>query len=972
VNEIEQRPDPDRLLAQLRADEAKAQRGRLKIFFGGAAGVGKTYTMLEDGRKQRAAGRDAVVGYVEPHGRPETEALLAGLEQLPTRAVAYRGVALQEFDLDAALARRPQLMLVDELAHTNAPGSRHSKRWQDVDELLDAGIDVYSTLNVQHLESLNDIVAQITGVTVRETLPDAVFERADEVELIDLPPDDLLQRFREGKVYVPQQVERAMQGFFRKSNLIALRELALRRTADRVNAEVLSERERQPARAQSPWPTRARVLVCVGADARAGHVIRAGRRLATALRADWIAATVETPFTRRLQPGSRARLAEHLRLAERLGGETQTLSGQDVAEELLDYARSRNVTHVVVGAPSRPRWVRLLLGSATDDLMRAGGDVDLHVVHDFGEDEPEDAPRNASKGAPGAAPTGRSGASAGGAAQAGPSAEEPALPLAPALRQSALAVLASSALAGLMAWGGLGEANLIMAYLLGVAWVAARHGRGAAIAASFVSVLLFDFLFVSPNFSFAVSDTQYLVTFAVMLGIALLISALTVRIREQAEASRERERRTGALFRMSRHLSSTTGTVTLVHVALMELAQAFGKDVAILLPDGEGRLVPPPGAPASFLARDDVSGVARWAFDHGQSAGRGTDTLPGSEALYIPLVASHGVFGVLGIRPPEGLSLSAPEQRQLLETLANQIALALERDAFARTAQERLVAAEAERMRSSLLSSVSHDLRTPLSVISGASGALLEDGGIRDPAVRREMLQNIRDEAERLARLVRNLLDMTRLESGALAPAREWLPLEELVGSALHAMAGRLGARTVTTALAPDLPMLSVDGVLVEQLLINLLDNVVQHVPDGTPIEIRARAEARPDAAREVTRDAVARDVVLEVSDRGPGIPPGDLTRIFEKFQRASPARGGTGLGLAICRGIAEAHGGRIEAENRPGGGTTFRVRLPVVGEPPAVPPEAGEGVGAAGFAGASGAAALPAHEGLHRADGLP
>jgi len=985
VNEPERRPDPDRLLAQLREDEEKERRGALKIFFGASAGVGKTYTMLEDGKKQHAAGRDVVVGYVEPHGRRETEALLIGLPQLLPRAADHGGLRVLEFDVDAALARHPELILVDELAHTNADGSRHAKRWQDVEDLLAAGIDVYTTLNVQHLESLNDIVAQITGVTVRETLPDAVFERAEDVELIDLPPDDLLARLREGRVYLPQLVERALAGFFRRGNLVALRELALRRTADRVNADVLSVRRQQAS--TGPWPTRERVLVCIGPDRSSARVVRAGRRLATALRADWMAATVQTPFTRRLSETGRRRIAQNLRLAEGLGAETMTLSGQRIADEILSCARARNVTQIVVGAPARPRWLRAIVGSTTDDLIRSGGDIDTHVVPhapgneaDGSEDEGGAAADAAGHEPPAAhtahtahtedtedtehaedaehAPPAAHALRDGSVAGSRPAARETSY------RAAALVVLACSLVAGLMDWAGLSEANLVMIYLLGVAYVAARHGRGPAVATSIASVLVFDFVFVPPAYTFEVSGTQYLLTFAVMLGIALLISTMTVRIREQAEASREREQRTGALFRMSRHLSSTTGTLTLVHVALIELADVFGKEVTILLPDAAGRLAAPPGAPAGFVESDERTGVALWVLQHGQAAGHGTDTLPGCRALYMPLTASQGTLGVLGIKPPEGVRLSAPEQRQLLQTLANQIALALERDALARTAQQVQVAAETERLRNSLLASVSHDLRTPLAVISGASGALLEEGepsGVADPAVRRQMLQSIHSEAARLSRLVRNLLDMTRLQSGALAPECEWLPLEEVVGSALNALGGRLSGRAVRVDLPAELPMLFVDGVLLEQVFINLLENALRHTPEGTPIDIHAHAEPAETAAAakpapgavqpapSAVQAAAMQDVVIDVSDRGPGIPPDELARVFEKFYRSQRGRGGTGLGLTICRGIVEAHGGRMEALARDGGGATFRLRLPVRGRPPALAPEpAREGAHAA------------------------
>lgn len=891
-----QRPDPDRLLERLRDEEPARRRGRLKIFFGFAAGVGKTFAMLQEAQALRARGVEVVVGWVEPHGRAETEALLAGLEQLPPRAVAHRGVTLQELDLDAALARRPAVLLVDELAHTNAPGSRHARRWQDVEELRDAGIDVLTTLNVQHIETLNDAVASITGVTVRETLPDAVFEGADEVELIDLPADELIQRLREGKVYLAQMAEQAIRNFFRKPNLMALREMALRRTADRVNVQVLSARRAEEV--DAPWATRERVLACVSHRPGAARVVRAGRRLASALRAPWIAATVDTPATQRLSPAARARLQETLRLAERLGAETVTLSGPAAADELLALARERNVTKVVAGAPRWPRWARALLPSATDRLLGGAGDVEVLVVPSGGEDG-EDEERLV---------------------------RELTAPDWSALRHATVAVGASSLAAWLMAALQLAEANLVMAYLLGVTWAAARHGRAAGVAASGLSVLVFDFCFVPPSFTFAVSDTQYLITFAVMLGIALVISTLTVRIREQVEASRERERRTGVLWMMSRHLSMTTGSVTLVHVALQQLAQLFGRDVAVLLPDAQGRLQPAPGAPAPFLAADSDRGVAEWVFRHAESAGAGTDTLPAAAALYLPLQASHGAVGVLAIRPPAGLHLQSPEQRQLLQTMANQIALALEREALAESEKAARVEAEAERLRSSLLASVSHDLRTPLAVIEGASSALLQDGAVSDPAARREMLASVHEQAVRLSRLIRNLLDMTRLESGSLQPQRDWHPVDELVGSALRQVEVALGRRPVVTRVPPELPLAHVDGVLVEQALINLLDNALKHAPGETPIEVAARVQDAPGG----------RELLLEVADRGPGLREQDLPRLFDKFWRGTAEGGGAGLGLAICRGIAEAHGGRIAAERRPGGGALFRIALPLGGEPPA------------------------------------
>lgn len=895
----EKRPDPDALLAQVKADETKAKRGKLKVFFGAAAGVGKTFAMLSDGRTRYAEGTDVVVGYAEPHARPETEALLLGMEILPYNFVEYRAARLKEFDLDAALKRKPELILVDELAHTNAPGLRHAKRWQDVEELIQAGIDVCTTLNVQHLESLNDVVAQITGIVVRETLPDDIFEKADEIELIDLPPDDLIERLEEGKVYIPAQAEQATRSFFRKSNLTALRELALRKTADRVNAQVQSARQEQFAR--QTWPTAERILVCITDSRSSTRLIRTAKRMAVALHAEWIVAHVETPRLQGMSNDARDRLLQNFHLAERLGAETVTLSGSNVAEEIVNYARSRNVSKIVVGKPDRPRWREVLLGSIVDDLIRASGEIDVEVIRGgaVGPEKRAFLPRRR---------------------------EQPFdwRPYAHAV----LTVATCSGVAGLIhfAWPWFDLSNLVMVYLVGVVIVAARFGRGPSAFAAVLAVAAFDFFFVPPRLTFAVADTQYLLTFVVMLGVALLIATLTVRIREQAEASRQRERRTEALYRIAGQLASTVGRANLIKVAIENLEQVFAAKVEVMLKKG---VQPQDGLPTLNPPRGGAEeGVIQWVMEHQQIAGSGTDTLPASDALYVPLIASRGPVGVLSIHSASPGRLLSPEQWQLLEAFANQIALAIERDELAEEARQSQVHAEAEKLRSSLLSAVSHDLRTPLAVITGASGSLLE-GKSRDATAHKEMLQTINDEAERLGRLVTNLLDITRLESGVKIN-RQWQPLEEIVGSALHRLDRQLGKHPLTTSIPADLPLVLVDGVLVEQLLVNLLDNAVRYTPPGTPIEVTATAQDK--------------QVVVSVADAGPGLAPGEETSVFEKFQRGSTsgAKRGSGLGLAICRAIVQAHGGRIWAENKPasGGGAVFYFTLPLEGEPPVIEPD--------------------------------
>ena len=888
----EQRPDPDALLARVQEEEARKAAGRLKVFFGAAAGVGKTYAMLEAARRQRAEGVEVVIGWVETHGRAETAALLEGLEILPPQQVQYRGASLKEFDLDGALARHPALILVDELAHTNAPGARHAKRWQDVMELLDAGINVYTTLNVQHLESVNDLVAKITAVSVRETLPDSVLDRADEVELVDLPPDDLLRRLKEGKVYIPELAQEAVQNFFRKGNLIALRELALRHTADRVDAQM-----RQYMRDQAigrTWPIAERLLVCIGPNPASARLVRTGKRMATALGAPWTVAYVETPAHARLSEEDRAQVVDTLRLAEALGADTVTLTGQRMSEEILAYARRRNVSRIVIGKPRSPLWRRILFGSIVDALIRGSGEIDIAVISGD-QAEPTPLPRRA----------------------------PPQEVDWPAYGRAAGAVLACTGVAW-FAFPHFELANLIMVYLLGVLFVATHYGRGPSILASVLSVAAFDFFFVPPYFTFAVSDYQYLVTFAVMLTVALVISGLTVRIRDQAESARQRERRTAALYGMSRELASTRGVDHLLDAAVRHIAEVFGGGVAVLLPDGTGRLEVRSRIPAGFELNGNEFAVSQWVYEHGQMAGRGTATLPGAHAIYLPLLASRRTVGVLGIRPDDPDALKAPEQLHQLETFANQTALAVERAKVSEEAHEAAMRVEAERLRSSLLGSISHDLRTPLAAITGAATSLLDDGDRFSSSTQRELLQAIQEESEYLTRLVHNVLQMTRLESAPVDLHREWHSLEEIVGAALARCERALGDRPVQTDLPQDLPLVFVDDVLVEQVLINLLDNVSKYTPPGSPVEISARASARA--------------VEVRVADRGPGFSPGAETRLFEKFYRVKTGGPrGVGLGLAICRAILTAHDGQIWAQNRPGGGALFGFTLPLQEKQPEV-----------------------------------
>jgi two-component system, OmpR family, sensor histidine kinase KdpD len=891
---MESRPNPDALLERVKEQEARRGKGRLKIFLGATAGVGKTYAMLEAARARRAEGRDVAVGIVETHGREDTARLLSGLEIVPPRDVEHRGVRLAEFDLDAALARRPALLLLDELAHTNAPGSRHAKRYQDARELLDAGIDVYTTLNVQHLESLNDIVAQITGVSVQETIPDGSFDDAEEVELVDLPPEDLLRRLAEGKVYVAEQAGRAVRGFFREGNLIALRELALRRTAERVDAQMRTYRRDHGIAAT--WPAAERLLVCIGPNPASARLIRATRRMAAGLRADWTTLYVETPAHPRLSESDRDALAVNLRLAEDLGGRTVILPGHTVADEILAWAREHNVTKIVAGKPTHPRWRDRLKGSLVDALVRGSGDIDVYVIS-------------------GDAPADERPLGAGAARHSRPSA------YAWAAANVALSTVICAAMSGFF-----DLSNLVMVYLLGVAFVATRLGRGPAALASVLSVAAFDFGFVPPYFTFAVSDKQYSVTFGVMLIVALLISDLATRVREQGEMARQREHRTAVLYAASRDLAATPAGEEIARLAARHVSDALLSNAAIVLPRADGQLVALAPREATFGLPPRDEAVARWVLEHGRKAGFGTDTLPGADALFLPLVGTRGPLGVVGVRST-GEAFTT-EQLHILEALASQTAAALERAELAETAQKAEVDVERERLRNALLSSVSHDLRTPLATITGAASSLLDEPRMSE-ATQRELTTAIFEEADRLNRLVGNLLDMTRLESGAIRVRRDWQSIEEIVGAGVPRPAKRSGGRHVEKRLAPGVPLVSIDGILIEQVLVNLLENAAKHTPADAVIEVAARVDGA--------------EVTIAVADRGPGLPEGTEARVFEKFYRTESGARGVGLGLTICRGIVAAHGGRIWAENRAGGGAVFRFALPIEGTPPSVPGEEGQ-----------------------------
>jgi two-component system sensor histidine kinase KdpD len=879
----DERPDPDVLLARITAEEVRGKRARLKIFFGAAPGVGKTYAMLEAAARAKGDGIDVVVGAAETHGRAETAALLGGLEVLPRRIVDYRGVTLDEFDLDAALAREPDVVLVDELAHTNAPGSRHAKRWQDVLELLDAGIDVWTTLNVQHVESLGDVVQQITGVKVRETVPDAVLDRADDIELVDLSPEELLDRLAEGRVYVPAQASRAAQSYFTRGNLLALRELALRRAAERVDAEVL--RYRREHGIATPWPTRVRILVCVGPSPGSERLIRATKRMAEGLRAPWTAANVELIGAPPLATPDHERLEAHLRLVEALGGEVVRLRGHTIPEALLAYARDHNVTTIVAGKPTHSRWRDRLRGSMIADLIRDSGAIEVHVI----------APN---EGRPRAALLGR---------HAGAGARSYAW----AVASIALVTVVCS-----FAHAYVTIAEITMIYLIGI-MLASLLGRGPSLVAASLAVAAFDFFFVPPRFTFSIDDPRYLLTFAVMFACGLVIGTLVVRLRGQERDAIARERRTAQLQAFTRDVAIANTLEDVATVLARHLEDTFDVAAAVLVPDPREGLVAAAGL--ASIAPQEIA-VARWAFEHREQAGHGTDTLSAANALCLPLVAGDSTVGVLAIRRRRGTPARLGiDQRQLLDALARQAALAIARVQLAEQARDAAVRVRTEELRSALLSAVSHDLRTPLAVITGAATSLVQNGDRMPPAARTDLLLSIVDDAKRLERVLANLLQLTRVETG-LVPAREQVPAEEVIGSALTRTEEVRRGHAVETDVPPDL-LLEIDPVLFEQVLINLIENATKH--GAPPYAIRAR---RVDGS-----------VEIEVADRGPGLPEGDPARLFDKFVRASAAPG-AGLGLAVVRAIVQAHGGTVRAENRPDGGAVFRVVLPMPAPPAAIP----------------------------------
>lgn len=888
MTEEPSRPDPDRLLARAGGHH----RGKLKIFFGACAGVGKTYAMLAEARRRHAQGLDVLVGVVETHGRQETAALVEGLPVLPLKRIGHRGRIVPEFDLDGALARHPALILMDELAHSNAPGSRHPKRWQDVEELLAAGIDVFTTVNVQHLESLNDVVGGVTGIQVRETVPDPIFDAADDVVLVDLPADDLRQRLHEGKVYIAGQAERAIEHFFRKGNLIALRELALRRTADRVDDQMRAWRD-NPGE-EKVWHTRDAILLCIGRGSGNEKLVRAAARLAAKLGSVWHAVYVETPRLHRLSETERRMILQALSLAQELGAQTATLAESAEEKAVARYAREHNLGKIVIG--KRPRRI-FWRDTFADRLNRYAPDLDVLVV------ALEDAPARLDT-----KPADLRGYNERWRVQ---------------LKGCAVA-LALCALITLLASRWLiafEAANLVMLYLLGVVIVALFYGRWPSVLATFINVLSFDLFFVNPRGTLAVSDMQYLLTFAVMLTVGLVIGNLTAGVRYQARVARYREQRTRSLYELSKSLAVGRTTQDIATTCSQFIDATFFARSQILLPDDQGVLKPQPDASVTPFWDE---AIARWSFDNGQPAGAGTDTLPGVPYQIVPLRASGRTVGLVIVEPDNLRLLMIPEQQRLLETFTLLAANALERLALTRSEEQARLTSEREQLRNSLLAALSHDLRTPLTVLFGQAEILTLDLANEGSSHARQA-NEIRQHVLNTTRLVNNLLDMARIQSGGFNLQREWLTLEEVIGSALKMLEPGLAGQKIELDIPDPLQLIYVDGPLLERVLINLLENAVKYA--GHQARIGIRSQVQTDS------------LDIEVWDTGPGIPAGQEQAIFDKFSRGNKesAIPGVGLGLAICQAIVEVHEGKIYAGNRPEGGASFHIRLPL-STPPDLP----------------------------------
>ena len=887
-----ERPNPDMLLAALQKEEGRRARGKLKVFFGMAPGVGKTYAMLEAARRELAAGRELVIGYVETHGRKETDALVEGLPAIPCVVLEYRGVRLTELNLDAILARRPKLALVDELAHTNAPGLRHPKRYQDVLELIEAGIDVFTTLNVQHIESRAEAVRQITGVAVRETVPDTMLDGV-ELELVDLPPEELRARMAAGKVYIPESARAAQENFFRPGNLSALRELALRFAAEHVGQDVLAYRQAHGI--ADPWKSGQRLLVALSASPTSASLVRWTRRLASELRAPWLAVYVEVP--RPLRHDEQERINQHLALARELGGQVVHTSDDDVTRGILRVAHEQNATQIIVGKPGGWRALELFRGgSLLNRLIRESGHIDVHAVRAEG-----DAPLLRPPAAPRFSPLTTRGYAVG------------------------LALVAAVTGFNMVLQHWVGYQTLALVYLLSVVILAMFVARGPTLIAATLTAFLWNFLFVPPVFTFRIESTTDLMFFFTYFVVALAMGQLAARLRAQQAAERRREQHATAMYLLTRELAQATDFADLLAIIIREVAKAAGAEVALSLPDETRDSSLTPYFASTWPLPEKEQSVAAWAFEHRQPAGRTTDTLPSAEGMHLPLLASERAVGILSVRLREGASLDA-SQRDLLEAFVRQIALVIDRQRLRDAEQRAKMVEESERLSRTLLNSISHEIRTPIAAINTAAGTLMAAKTNSPAKLPWTMVDEIQEATRRLNLLVGNLLNMTRLESGHVKPKLDWCDVADLVHVTMKELERDLGRHHVITKIAPNLPLVRMDFVLTQQALTNLLLNVAVHTPAGTTVQVQA--EAKLDS------------LVLTVADDGPGLPPDAVPFIFDKFYRAPAApAGGTGLGLAIVKGFVEAQGGEVQAENLSPGGAAFSLRLPI-SKPPTIAAE--------------------------------
>ena len=888
----EHRPSPEALLEAARREERRF--GKLRIFVGAAPGVGKTYEMLQQAQARKKDGYDVVVGVVETHGRKDTEALLSGLETIPRRPVQYKGQALSEMDLDAIIARHPQIVLVDELAHTNADDSRHPKRYLDVEELLSHGIDVYTTVNIQHIESLNDVVAQITHVRVRETVPDAVFDRADAVELVDLTPDDLIERLKEGKVYVPKQAERALEYFFSPANLTALRELALRRTADRVDEELLTEMQAHAI--SGPWAAGERIVVCISEDPRAAGLVRYAKRLADRLHGPWTALYIEGRRSIQLSEEERDRIADTLRLAEALGGEAVTLPADDrsIADDVVGYAHEHNVTQIIIGKSTRSRWFEILHGSVVHELVRRSGNISVHVIAGDqipGSPIPKKTVRTSDR-------------------------SEVSDPRPYLLAFVAVAVALG---VGELVDEWIGSENVDLVFLTAVVAVAVRFGLWPSMLASLASALCYNFFFLPPIYTFVIADPNNIAAFVLFTIVAVIVSNVAARARAQAMTAQARVRTVESLHSFSRKLAGAGTLDDVLWATAYQTALMLKVRVVLLLPT-DGSIGVRTGYPPEDTLDDADLAAAKWSWENDRAAGRGSDTLPGAKRLFLPMHTGRGAIGVIGIDSDKTGPLFTPDQRRLLDALMDQGALAIERVRLVEEMDRVERTAETERLRTALLTSISHDLKTPLASVLGSAGTLRDLEDKLSDSEKADLLATIIDESERLNRFIANLLDMTRLESGAVMPKLAPHDLSEIVGSTLRRAAKILNYHSIELDLAADVPMVALDAVLFEQVLFNLLDNAAKYAAAGTTVLIRTWRD----------RESVG----LQIADEGEGIPPEDLEHIFDKFyrvQKTDQVRPGTGLGLAISRGFVEAMRGSLVAANRADRrGAVFTITLPI------------------------------------------